>query len=727
MQEIPETAGPDVPAASFYEVLVRATPRFFVTPALIAANVAYFAIAVPSRGVPDRPRSPASPRLSERLYGPLVFEGEWWRIASANFVHIGFLHLFLNMWCLWSLGNAAERMFGNLTFLIIYLLSGIGGSLASLAWHPSVLSAGASGAIFGIAGALVSMLYFGDIRVPRQGGARSAFEPRVLRGIQSAAGKRPRRDRQRRSHRRARGRTRSRRSAPPAASSRPSALVPVPDRSRGRSPLRLPPPDWRDGEERRRSGPPGRERAASLLRGKEAGGARDAPEGGRARAGVGRSSRTTSARPTSKPDAPTRPSRASSVPSSSTLSSTSRSGTSRWRSPSPGARRRRAKPSASRGRCEPRDISLYVVSSQLLLEAGRLDEAVAVLEEARTWAPESAPVESQMGLVRLRRGENGLALEAFRKAVSLEPDDPENHNRLALGLSRVREGDCGLEAIEKALELLPDAPHLLDSLGTVRLARGETEEAIAAYRRAVELDPGHAVYRFNLSVALARDGKIREAEIESERRRRSWILSSCPGGRRANHLTRRAIVIGGGAIGVASAYYLQRSGFAVTIVDRGDVGRACSYGNSCLIVPSHSEPLPGPGVVGQALRFLLSRTSPFYVRPRLDPALAGFFWRFRKHCNRESAERGFEALVGLSRASLELYQELTSAKEADFYFRREGLARGLPHRARSRHRTPRARDHGERRFSREAPLARRRARLRAGALPFGPGRPLHRE
>ncbi|HJS75135.1 MAG TPA: FAD-dependent oxidoreductase, partial [Vicinamibacteria bacterium] len=138
-------------------------------------------------------------------------------------------------------------------------------------------------------------------------------------------------------------------------------------------------------------------------------------------------------------------------------------------------------------------------------------------------------------------------------------------------------------------------------------------------------------------------------------------------------MTQRAIVIGGGAIGVASAYYLQRSGFSVTIVDQGDVGRACSYGNSCLIVPSHSEPLPGPGVVGQALRFLLSSSSPFYVRPRLDPALARFFWRFRKHCNRGSAERGFEALVGLSRASLALYQELTSAKEADFYFRREGL------------------------------------------------------
>jgi D-amino-acid dehydrogenase len=124
---------------------------------------------------------------------------------------------------------------------------------------------------------------------------------------------------------------------------------------------------------------------------------------------------------------------------------------------------------------------------------------------------------------------------------------------------------------------------------------------------------------------------------------------------------------------MASAYYLQRAGFAVTVVDQGDVGRGCSYGNCCLIVPSHSEPLPGPGVVGQALRFLLSSTSPFYVRPRLDPALAAFCWRFRKHCNPESAERGLEALVGLSRASLALYQELTASKEADFFFRSEGL------------------------------------------------------
>ncbi len=138
-------------------------------------------------------------------------------------------------------------------------------------------------------------------------------------------------------------------------------------------------------------------------------------------------------------------------------------------------------------------------------------------------------------------------------------------------------------------------------------------------------------------------------------------------------MAQKAVVIGAGAIGMASAYYLQRAGFGVTVVDQGGVGRGAAYGNACLIVPSHSDPLPGPGVIGQALRFLLSSTSPFYVRPRLDLGLAGFFWRFRKHCNRESAERGFEALAGLSLASLDLYQELTTTKEADFFFRREGL------------------------------------------------------
>jgi membrane associated rhomboid family serine protease/Flp pilus assembly protein TadD len=511
VQEIPETAGPEIPPASFYDVLVRATPRFFVTPALITANVAYFAIAV-LRGV-----SAMQPERQQLLdlgasYGPFIFEGQWWRLVSANFVHIGFLHLFFNMWCLWSLGNAAERMFGNLTFLLIYVFSGIGGSLASLAWHPAVLSAGASGAVFGIAGALVSMLYFGHILVPRQV-VRELLSSlaffvgfnlllgSVLEGVDNAghigglvvglglgaalhrslpSGRRPS----------------SRFLVLPLTALLFVAVARFAvENSEGD-------PDLLAEKGRRLATEGKKEEAIKALEDAVA----RAPESatlsnelGASYLDAGRIEEAIACFKRSVALDPQLYEPQRNLAIALALAGRNEEASEAFRI----ARQ-----------MEPANVSLYVVSSQLLMEAGRLDEAVSVLEEARTWAPESAPVESQMGLVRLRRGETGPALEAFEKAVAIEPDNPEYHNRLALGLSRAREGDCGLEAIEKALELLPDAPHLLDSLGTVRLARSELAEAIAAYRRAIELDPDSAPYRFNLSVALARNGATGEAESE---------------------------------------------------------------------------------------------------------------------------------------------------------------------------------------------------------------------
>jgi D-amino-acid dehydrogenase len=134
---------------------------------------------------------------------------------------------------------------------------------------------------------------------------------------------------------------------------------------------------------------------------------------------------------------------------------------------------------------------------------------------------------------------------------------------------------------------------------------------------------------------------------------------------------RQAVVVGGGAIGVCAAYFLNRSGWQVTLVERGEIGRGCSYGNACLIVPSHSHPLPGPGVFGQALRWMARRDSPFFIRPRPDPALLRWVWQFRRHCTAAAARRGFEALARLSRASLRWYEEL--AGTLPFFFRCQGL------------------------------------------------------
>jgi predicted negative regulator of RcsB-dependent stress response len=79
------------------------------------------------------------------------------------FVHIGFLHILLNMYCLYRLGPLAERMLGPGTFAALYLLSGMGGNVASVAIHPMIVAAGASGAIFGVAGALLHVLHFRQI------------------------------------------------------------------------------------------------------------------------------------------------------------------------------------------------------------------------------------------------------------------------------------------------------------------------------------------------------------------------------------------------------------------------------------------------------------------------------------------------------------------------------------------------------------------------------------
>jgi rhomboid protease GluP len=105
-------------------------------------------------------------------YGPLTLQGQPWRLLTANYVHIGIIHIALNMWCLWNLGFLAERIFGGWTYFLIYTICGIAGSLASTLvsmWrHPNVVGAGASGAIFGIAGALIAALYLGKLPIPKE-------------------------------------------------------------------------------------------------------------------------------------------------------------------------------------------------------------------------------------------------------------------------------------------------------------------------------------------------------------------------------------------------------------------------------------------------------------------------------------------------------------------------------------------------------------------------------
>jgi len=99
--------------------------------------------------------------------GVLTFSGEWWRLLTCVFVHGSIIHIAFNMWCLWNLGALCESLYGRWTYAAIYLLCGLGASLASAAWHPYTPSVGASGAIFGLAGALIAAFKLGEFSVPR--------------------------------------------------------------------------------------------------------------------------------------------------------------------------------------------------------------------------------------------------------------------------------------------------------------------------------------------------------------------------------------------------------------------------------------------------------------------------------------------------------------------------------------------------------------------------------
>jgi rhomboid protease GluP len=138
-----------------------------ITTTLVGMNVAVFAAMVLT-GVPLL--DPTVPQLLKwgANWGPLSLGPEPWRTLASNYIHGGIIHIFFNMWCLWNLGFLAERVFDPWTYVLTYTFCGLGGSVASLWWRPLAPSVGASGAIFGLAGALIAALYLGHLPISKQ-------------------------------------------------------------------------------------------------------------------------------------------------------------------------------------------------------------------------------------------------------------------------------------------------------------------------------------------------------------------------------------------------------------------------------------------------------------------------------------------------------------------------------------------------------------------------------
>jgi rhomboid protease GluP len=144
----------------------RGEASITLTQIFFGASVAVFIAMVLASG----PSLDFTGQVMVRLganYGPYTLSGQWWRLVTYMFLHGGLLHIAFNMWCLWDLGALAESLYGRWTFGTIYLITGIAGGLASVAWNPQVLSVGASGAIFGLAGALIASFYLGEFSLPK--------------------------------------------------------------------------------------------------------------------------------------------------------------------------------------------------------------------------------------------------------------------------------------------------------------------------------------------------------------------------------------------------------------------------------------------------------------------------------------------------------------------------------------------------------------------------------
>jgi D-amino-acid dehydrogenase len=137
---------------------------------------------------------------------------------------------------------------------------------------------------------------------------------------------------------------------------------------------------------------------------------------------------------------------------------------------------------------------------------------------------------------------------------------------------------------------------------------------------------------------------------------------------------RHVVVVGAGVVGLNSAYHLRRRGYEVTVLEREPAGRAAaSSGNAGIVVPSHFVPLAAPGVVGQALRWMLDPMSPFYVRPRASLDLLRWGWRFARSATAEHVRRSGPLLLRLNLASRRLYDDLVTDLGVDVGFTPRGL------------------------------------------------------
>jgi len=134
----------------------------------------------------------------------------------------------------------------------------------------------------------------------------------------------------------------------------------------------------------------------------------------------------------------------------------------------------------------------------------------------------------------------------------------------------------------------------------------------------------------------------------------------------------RVVVAGGGIIGMCTAYYLKKEGHEVTVIDRGDLTGGTSFGNAGYISPSHFIPLASPGIIAKGMKWMMSSTSPFYIKPRLNMDLIKWGLTFWKRSGQSTMERNIPHMNAILQLSRSLTSEIKNDLGNNFRMEEKG-------------------------------------------------------
>ena len=138
-------------------------------------------------------------------------------------------------------------------------------------------------------------------------------------------------------------------------------------------------------------------------------------------------------------------------------------------------------------------------------------------------------------------------------------------------------------------------------------------------------------------------------------------------------MSKNILIIGGGIIGLCSAYYLQKEGHQVTIIDKSDFKTGASYVNAGYITPSHIISLASPGIITQGIKWMFDSSSPFYVKPRLDIDFLKWTWAFKKSATAKKVAASIPVIKDINLLSRDLYEEIKASNDFNFHYERKGL------------------------------------------------------